>query len=181
MINHSITQSLNNQKSSISNSPSPILLLRDSVLLELLVQIAPRGPDDLRGLRDVPVVLAELADQEGALGRLLELAQGARALLFIIGRGGLLFKADDIAEVVDVNRVPRRHDDEPLDRVLQLAHVPLPPRLLHVLEGGGGEALRAAVVVAAEEVREVLDERGNVFPAIAQRRHADGDDAQAEV
>jgi hypothetical protein len=73
-----------------SRTPEPgssaIVLLRDPVLLELLVEIASRGPDDLGGLRDVPVVLAELLDEKRTLGNLLELAEGARALLLIIIR-----------------------------------------------------------------------------------------------
>ena len=60
-----------------------VRFLRDPVLFQFLVQIAARGADHFRGLRDVPAVLPELADQEGPLGRLLELAQRAGILLII--------------------------------------------------------------------------------------------------
>ena len=63
-----------------------IHLLRDSVLLQLLVQIAARRADHFRRLRDVPVVLAEFADEERPLGGLLELAQRAGAILSLSGR-----------------------------------------------------------------------------------------------
>ena len=63
---------------SCDGSPLSVGFLRDLVLLELLVQIAARRVDHLGGLRDVPAVLAQLADQERALGVLLELAQRAR-------------------------------------------------------------------------------------------------------
>src|SRR4029077_5701701 len=44
--------------------PLSIRLLRDLVLFELLVQIAARRADHFGRLRDVPPVLAQLADQE---------------------------------------------------------------------------------------------------------------------
>src|SRR5207244_2083081 len=59
----------------------PVRLLRDLVLLQLLVEIAARRADDLGGLRDVPAVLAQLADEERALGAFLELAQRPRLRL----------------------------------------------------------------------------------------------------
>ena len=45
----------------------------------------------------------------------------------------------------------------------------------------GREPRQPAVVVAAEEIGEVPDQRRNVVAPIAQRRHANRDDAQAEV
>src|SRR5438270_7308688 len=87
---------------------------------------------------------------------------------------------DDVAEVIDVDRVARRHDEQPLDGIAQLAHVPLPARLLKELERRRRESLRPPVVLAAEQIGEVADERWDVFTAIAQRRHADGNDAQAK-
>ena len=52
----------------------------DPVLLELLVEVAARGVDDLGGLGDVPAGLAELFEQEGFLGPLLELAERMGAI-----------------------------------------------------------------------------------------------------
>src|SRR6267378_6528125 len=52
---------------------------RQSVSLDLLVEIAPRHLQCARGLRHVPVVLLQLAEQERALRRLLELLEGRRA------------------------------------------------------------------------------------------------------
>src|SRR5262249_24765684 len=56
---------------------SAVGLLRDLILLELLVQIAPRCVDHLRRLRDVPPVLAKLCDQICSLRVVFELAQRA--------------------------------------------------------------------------------------------------------
>src|SRR5262245_59182029 len=164
---------------------SAVGFLRDRVLLEFFVQVAARRADHLGGLRDVPGVLAELFDQELPLRRFLELAERARGHVVVggggIGRCRLRLAADDVAEIVDVDDVARRHDQQALDGVLQFADVSLPARLLHELERGRREPLRAAVVLAAEDVHEVTDERGDVLAPVAQRRDADGDDAQAEV
>ena len=54
--------------------PLAVYLLLDSVLFELLVEITSRRIQRFGGLRNVPVVLAELLDEEGAFGSLLELS-----------------------------------------------------------------------------------------------------------
>src|SRR5215510_9199566 len=59
-------------------SELPVYFLLDSVLFQLLVEIAPRRIQRLGGLRNVPVVLAELLNEERAFGGLLELSQCAR-------------------------------------------------------------------------------------------------------
>src|SRR5258708_5960253 len=170
------------QHSAFSISPIPVL--RDGVLLELLVEVAARRTDDFGGLRNVPGVLPELLDEKLALGGLLELAQGPGGEVTVAGfrcddRRGL--DPDDVAEVVGVDRVARRHDEQALDSVSQLAHVPLPARLLHQLERRRGKALRPPVAFPAEEIDEMTHQRRDVLAAIAQRRHADRDDAQTEI
>src|SRR5207245_4877193 len=52
---------------------SSVAFLRNLVLLQLLVQIAARRADHFGRLRDVPAVLAQLADEEHPLRVLLEL------------------------------------------------------------------------------------------------------------
>ena len=59
---------------------SPICLLTDFVLLELLIQVAARCVDDLGRLRDIPPEIAELADEECALTHLLEFTQRSCAV-----------------------------------------------------------------------------------------------------
>ena len=68
-----------------------------------------------------------------------------------------------------------------LDGVAQLADVALPARSLHELERRRRETLRAPVVLAAEEIDEVAHERGDVLPPVAQRRHANRNDAETEI
>src|SRR5205814_7346785 len=58
--------------------PLPVRFLRDLILLEFLVEVAPWCIDGFGGLGDVPPVLPELGDEVAALGRVLELAQRRR-------------------------------------------------------------------------------------------------------
>src|SRR5207247_10325844 len=62
-----------------------VRLLRDLVLFELLVEIAPRRADDLRRLRDIPPVLTQLAHEKSALRVFLELPESSRLHRLAIG------------------------------------------------------------------------------------------------
>src|SRR5688572_10266126 len=90
-------------------------VLRDLILLQLLVQIAPRGVDDFRGLRDVPPILAQLGHEVCALGVVLELAE--RASLRGLAAAGRLRPgkparrrrgADDVRQIGDLDGVAGR-------------------------------------------------------------------------
>src|SRR5258708_31578117 len=70
---------------SFASCHSPIALLRDGVLLELLVQVATRRADHFGGLRDVPGVLTQLLDEKLPLRGLLELAERARGDVGVAG------------------------------------------------------------------------------------------------
>ena len=74
-----------------------------------------------------------------------------------------------------------RHDDRPLDGVLQLAHVAGPvvgDQRLHRLLGDPGRRRGRRV---AELRQEVLHQQRDVVLALSQRRHMDGDHVQAVV
>ena len=68
----------------LSKSELSVCVLADVVLLELLVEIAPRCVNHLGRLRNVPPVLSEHPDEERALGVFLEVAQRSRPLTAII-------------------------------------------------------------------------------------------------
>src|SRR4051812_19314837 len=169
--------------------PSSVGLLADLILLELLVQIAARRADHFRRLRDVPAVLAQLADEEHALGVLLELAQGARLRrvavtgLFRRGRsaaaGPGTWRADGFRQVSEVDRVAAGHDDHPLDGVAQLADVAAPAVAGQRVERRLRDPLRPHVVVAAEGVHVVADQRRDVLGPLAQRRGGERDYREA--
>ena len=111
-----------------SDFASSVCLLLDPVLLQLLVEIAARRADDLSGLRDVPVVLAQLADEERALGRFLELSQRA-ALTFLFTLGAALAFASGRTisrEIVDVDDLAGVMMISRSTVFLQLADVPFP-------------------------------------------------------
>src|SRR5579871_185143 len=167
-----------------------VVLLRDLVLFELLVQIAARRVDDLGGLRDVPAVLAQLRHQKRALGVVLELAQRARLRRVGVAdrfrRGGTACwrharRSDQFGQIGHVDRIAAGHDDQPFDGVPQLADVALPPVALQRFNRRVGDPLRPHVVLAAEVVHVVPHEQRDVVGPLAQRRHVDRDDRQAEV
>src|SRR5439155_17782286 len=115
-------------------APLPVGVLRDLVLFQLFIEITARRPDHFGGLRDVPAVLAQLADEERALGVFLELAERAGLRRFGVARGlrgraatERRRRSDDFRPIGQVDRVAAGHDDHPLDGVAQLADVPLPP------------------------------------------------------
>src|SRR5689334_9001921 len=120
--------------------PLTVSFLPDRVLFELLVEIAPWRPDHLRGLRDVPPVLAQFFDQIRTLGRFLELPQRSRVTTTPTGGtsrscttsrtrrtsrtcrtdGGrshpaTLVRSDAFRQIGDINHVAiaAAHDDEP--------------------------------------------------------------------
>src|SRR5262249_25474688 len=121
------------------DSPSPssspaFTAAREAVALDLLVEIAAWHLQCARGLRDVPVVLLELAVQEGTLGRLLEsLERGGAEPRGIAApcRGRPLppSRSRLPSQSVDAGlhaRASRRKYQEPLHRVLELADVARP-------------------------------------------------------
>ena len=72
-------------------------------------------------------------------------------------------------------------DDQALDHVLELADVARPRIVAERLEGVGLDALDQVAVGGGEARQEVLDQAGDVFLALAQRRHPEVDDVQAVV
>src|SRR5256885_109074 len=103
-------------------------LLADLILFELLVEIAARRADHFGRLRDVPAVLAQLADQEHPLGVLLELTQRARpgglAVVRLLWRGRAAARArpcgrrsHGLRQIRGLDRIRAGHDDHPLDGV----------------------------------------------------------------
>ena len=88
--------------------------------------------------------------------------------------------AQHVGEVLGLHLVVLDHDEQPLDRVLQLADVAAPGVAAEGLDRRRGEASRPHVVLGAELPREVLDEGRQVLRALAQGRHADRDHGEPE-
>ena len=101
---------------------SAVCFLRNPVLLQLLIEVAARRADHFGRLRDVPAVLAQLADQERPFGRLLELAQRA-GILLIIGAGRPGFKPDHVAQIVTFSTIKARAAVRDAARVLGYPYV----------------------------------------------------------
>src|SRR5262245_51149285 len=154
-------------------------VLAQSVLLQLLVEVAARSVDRLGGGGDVPVEFPELFHEELALGGVLELLQ--RVVLRRRGAGGGHPAAAQPGQVLERDRLPLGHDQQALDRALELPHVAPPGERAQLFQGVGIERLGLAVVVLGEARREKLDQPGDVAATLAQRRDRDDQRVDAEV
>src|SRR2546430_5770929 len=140
----------------------------DSVLLDLLVEVRPRRVDRLRGLGDVPAVLAQFREDERFLCFVLEVLQ----------LGKMHRAADDLRggaeefgrQIGNVDRVCRHHDHQPLDHVAQLADVAAPLRVLQCAQRGGRELLLVLVVILRKERREMLRKNLDVMAPLVNLR-----------
>src|SRR5215468_2413213 len=150
----------------------------DPVGLQLAIQMAPLDAELLRRPRHVPLVGAELAQDVRSLECLAGFLERTIALRVLACRR-LLARAERGRQVLGPDHVSRRHDDEPLHHVAQLAHVARPVVGEEVGEGLHGHRLGAAPVLRREEGDEVLHEGGDVLLAPAQRGHLDGNDVEA--
>src|SRR6266852_1181134 len=148
-------------------------------LLQLLHQRRPVQPQDLRRLVLVPSgALQRLPDQpvldvRQHLVQIHSLRWQRRLALPFDGgrrrRGRCPRVADRPRQIGHLDLAFALEDGEPLDQVLQLAHVPRPGVPLERFDGARGEAQRLLLprVVPGEEVRR---EQGHVTAALAQRR-----------
>src|SRR5688572_21907713 len=107
----------------------------ESVPLDLLVEIRPRHVERPCGLAHIPIVFAQLGEQERALGRLLELLERLALEQRTHPRLIRVAAADETIHVVRSDPRPGRQDEEALHRIAQLAHVAGP---IELLESGHG-------------------------------------------
>src|SRR5438445_7125788 len=155
---------------------TPLARLRrvalEPVLLDLRVEEAAVDAEHLRGLRAVPGCVAERLHDEVLLelrDGLLEEALLRRdvALAFALVLVGLVVAEGELAARDDL---ATREHDRTLDDVLQLADVPRPVVFHEALERllADRRGLRGGAVAVLRE--KVLDERGDVLLALAERR-----------
>src|SRR5216683_1326552 len=161
-----------------SLDPSPSLsTARQSIPLDLLVEIAPRHLQCARGLRHVPVVLLQLAKEERALRRLLEFFERAGAQ-----PGGISCRAthatlpsspfplpDKPLDIVLSHRGAGRQNEQPFDRVLQLPDVAGPIMRREPLDRGRIDLLDRKSAALRQLVREMRDQLRDVATSLAQR------------
>src|SRR5438128_4930925 len=151
----------------------------DVVGLELPVEVAALDPQALGGAGHVPVVGAQLGEDVRALevvARVLE-----RPIAGFAHRRRGFLGSQRRRQVLGGDHVARRHDDEPLDHVAELAHIAGPVVGQEVPERFGREGLRALAVLGAELRDEVAHVGGDIVLAGPQRRDLDRDHVQAVV
>ena len=126
------------------------------------------------------LVLAELLHEERALGRLLEVPAGTPPAPAGAAAPPGRRRTSPRCSAPDL--VAFHHDEQPLDRCSCSSRtLPRQAWRCSASTASGVKVLRPEVVLGRELLHEVLDEGGHVLGPLAQRRHADGDDGEAEV
>src|SRR6267142_516759 len=142
-----------------------------AVALDLPMEVSAIHPEPLRGLRHVPRALLECGQNGVALGAIARRADLAHRLL--VGPRG-----KRLLDLLHPDRFSLAHDEEPLDQVSQLAHVPRPGVAGKPFDGFRLELPRRTAVLLPEPSHEVPDQERNVLLPRAQRLNVDGDHAQ---
>src|SRR3974390_237661 len=152
-----------------------------SVFLELVVQCLKADTEDLRCLGLVVVGgLKGLEDQQpfGFVDR------GTNAELdglTVLHRDALDQLAEARRQVFWFNRRTAAEDHGPFQRVAQLAHVPRPGMRPEGVHHGIGDADNRTIVLFIHVSHKGVDEVGQVFDVLAQRRHVNVEYVQAIV
>src|SRR5207237_2045369 len=162
-------------------APAPVGLGVDAVLGELRLEVLPVYAEVLRGARDVALVALEhLADAlplEALDHLLLRLAEAAGPLAGLLGRR----RPYCGRQVLEPDLGRRAEHDRLLDRMLELADVPLPLVSEQRPVRRGRERLRSAAEPGGGRAEEVLDQGRQVLGALAERREDDAHHVQPVV
>src|SRR5262245_1523953 len=148
----------------------------DLVLLHLAVQRRPVQAEDLGGLLLVPVRALERL-QDGHLFDLRERAVRRDDEL----RGRRALGPQRLRQVVHLDFGVLRHEDAPLYHVFELPHVARPAVADQNVIRRRRNRLYIPLMTGLVFLEEVFAEQRNVFCALAQRGHAEGDRVDAEV
>src|SRR5665213_716539 len=157
------------------------VLSRQRIPLDLLVEIRARHVEQARSFGDVPVCLAQLREQEGALGRLLEFLEGFAVGERAEARGVRRALSEQAVDILRTHARSARENENPLDGVPQFAHVSGPVEGGQAIDGVLAEGARRHPLALGENSSEVMHEQRDVLAPIAQRRHDHRDDVQSIV
>src|ERR1700693_1734390 len=145
----------------------------DPVLLDSLVERAPRHPAPRGGAIHVPAILLQGLLDEPPLG-LAERQVGKGAF-----RGGALPQVE--SEVSGLELAPGRQQGRPLEHVAQLADIPRPTVRLETPDSPRRELERGASELGGTSAKEMFREDRNVFDPLSQRRQTQQNRADTEV
>src|SRR6202022_3515930 len=152
-------------------APHLTMLTGKRIPLDLLVKVRAGHLHSSRGLRHIPVELAEFVEEESALSRILELLE--RAALREC-RESRVIEGPLPGQSCNV---PSRYlavwceNEQPLYRVAELANVARPVERGQSLQRILGERSRRYPSPRRQRRREVLRQRGDVFTPLADRRN----------
>src|SRR5436190_2183210 len=116
-------------------------------------------------------VLLEIIELE-SLGR-----QGEQ-LPVLLGSGG---RAAAQGKILRGHHGAGAQQDRALDHVFELPDVPRPIVRLQLPERLAGDVGHVLPELGGEALQEVVDQQGDVLPAVAQRRHVDRDDVEPVI
>ena len=146
---------------------------------QLAVEVRALHADALRELPDLAAAEQQLLLQIRALEMLARLAQRHREQVLLderlaIGRVGRELRLD----FGERNLLRAAEDQQALDHVPQLAHVARPRIVAQPILRRDAEAPKRQPFRVDEQVDVMAQQLGHVLGVLAQRRHADDDDAQ---
>src|SRR6266850_1600816 len=150
---------------------SPELIGRgNSERLHLAVEMAALETECGGRLRHIPAVLLKLAEDEFSLVGAARFVQSGIELLRTLG-----YAAEKLRrQVVRLDARLRAHNHQPLHQVSQFAHIPRPWKAQQDFHRRIAEFPRFLSVSGTEFTQEIPCQRGDIFLAIAQRRHEKG-------
>src|SRR5713226_4209642 len=126
-------------------------------------------------LRHVPAIFLQLAQNEFALVGAARFVQRGIRMLRALGH-----PAEQLwRQVVRLDACLRADDHQAFDQIAQFADVPRPGMAQQNVHRGVAEFARFLSVGGAELVQEMSRENGDVFLAVAQRRHEERNYIQA--
>src|SRR6267154_420326 len=131
-------------------------IAHQAVPFDLSMQIPAVHAEPLRGLGHVPGALAQSGEDRVPLGAIARGADLAHGLL--LGSRG-----QRRLDLPDPDRFAFAHDEEPLDQVLQLAHVARPGVPRERLDGLRADPPHRTAVLLPETGHEVLDQERDVL------------------
>ena len=121
-------------------------------------------------LRHVPAIFLQLAQDELAFVGAARLVQRGVGLLRTLGDS-----AEKLGgEMMRLDTCLWANDDQPFDKVAQLAHIPRPGIADQYFHRGIAEFARLLSVFGAEFIQEITRDGGDIFFAFPQRGNEEG-------
>src|SRR6184192_1002363 len=148
---------------------------RDSERLHFAVEMGAFEAQRAGGLRHIPAIFLELAQNKFAFVSAARFVQRAVRLMQAFGYAAEKFGR----KVMRLDARLRANNDEALDEIAQFAHIARPRIARQDVESVVAEFTGLLAVFGAEFIEEMATKNGNIRDAVTQRRNKKGDYIQA--